>query len=232
MNPELQVPFRTKICGVTTTADAEILASAECDAIGLNFYRQSPRYVSPEQGREIGQGLSLVRVGVFVNSGESELREIAETADLDYVQLHGDEPPELIAELQGFQLIPGFQVIRAFRCKDEGLEPIISYLAECERLAALPSAILLDAYSPNAYGGTGEVIDWSSIKALRTEIAPKIAIVLAGGLTAGNVAEAIRAGVPDGVDTASGVESEPGIKDETQVNDFIKNAKNQYDLPG
>ncbi|MFT7642597.1 MAG: phosphoribosylanthranilate isomerase, partial [Pirellulaceae bacterium] len=197
-----------------------------CDAIGLNFYANSPRYLSPLKAREIGRGLPLIRVGVFVNEPESKLREIAAIAELDYLQLHGDEAPALIASLKGLR------VIRAFRCQNDGLAPIISYLTECEKLNSTPIAILLDAYSPKAFGGTGKVIDWQSIRSLRDQISSEISIILAGGLNPENVAEAIRVSEADGVDTASGVENSSGSKDPDLVARFVKNAKNQFELPG
>jgi phosphoribosylanthranilate isomerase len=137
---------------------------------------------------------------------------------LDFVQLHGDEPPEFIAELEGLR------VIRAFRLAAEGWQPWLRYLDRCRQLSALPCAILVDAHRKGEYGGTGQTPDWATVR-LFHDSAVRLPLILAGGLTPHNVVEAIAATRPHGVDTASGVESHPGTKDGGKVSAFVAAAQ-------
>ena len=136
--------FRIKICGITTVADGLLAARAGADAIGLNFFPGSPRSVTVATAREIAKSLpdGTTKVGVFVNEPLETLLETAEIVGLDAIQLHGDEPPTLLR-----QLAP-WPVIRAFRCRDEGLGPVMDCLELCRLAGRLPQALLLDAYSP------------------------------------------------------------------------------------
>lgn len=211
--------FRTKICGVTTASDAQMIARAGADAIGLNFYENSKRYLAPEKCPVITAVLprTVKRVGVFVNASTDFIREMAHAWSLDYVQLHGDEPPEILGQLKELQ------VIRAFRC-DRGLAPVRDYLDECE---VQPAAVLVDAYDPHEFGGTGKTLHWPEL-ANASKFIGDLPLILAGGLRASNVAEAIRLAQPFGVDTASGVEISPGIKDPTQCQAFIVAANSAF----
>jgi phosphoribosylanthranilate isomerase len=213
--PTARSPFRVKICGITRPEDASMAAGAGADAIGLNFYPGSPRCVTLEQAQAIAAAMpaGVARVGVFVNADLAEMRRIADSVPLDYVQLHGDEPPQAIAALD----VP---VIRAFRCGSAGLMPVGLYLEACRQAGRLPAAVLIDAYAPGAFGGTGQTLDWPALAAGREHLAG-LPLILAGGLTAENVAAAIAAARPDGVDTASGVESSPGVKDAARVRAFV-----------
>ena len=150
--------FRVKICGITTAADAHTAAEAGADAIGLNFYPPSPRYVDLTQAEEIVRGLprGLATVGVFVNSPSAEVRTVANRLKLDHVQIHGDEPPPFLSELCGLS------TIRAIRCGDD-LQAVFAYLDECRRLGCLPHSLLIDALRPGHYGGTGEPADWQAV---------------------------------------------------------------------
>jgi phosphoribosylanthranilate isomerase len=199
---------RVKICGVTTVEDARLCALAGADAIGLNFAPGSPRRVTLEAAREIADALpaELLRVGVFVDSDEAELRRAIAAVGLGCVQLHGDESPELLA-----QFLP--HAYKAIRVRGP------SSLADAARYAG--DYILLDAYVPGVAGGTGATFDW----ALASELARTRRLTLAGGLTADNVADAVRAVRPYCVDVASGVESAPGHKDPDKVRAFIARAK-------
>lgn len=215
--------FRIKICGVTTAADARMVVAAGADAVGLNFYRSSKRYVSPEQARQVAGALpkEVLRVGLFVNSDAREIREHVEQYGLGLVQLHGEESPELLGELDD---IP---VMRAFRLRD-ALEPVEDYLNRCRALGRLPAMVLLDAYCPDQRGGTGKLADWSLAgRYARDEAHPPL--VLAGGLTPENVADAIRTVQPAAIDTASGVESEPRRKDPQRTAAFIRNAREAFE---
>lgn len=244
--------FQVKICGITRVEDALIAADAGADAIGLNFFAKSPRYVSRETAREIieahgklDQAKRPQVIGVFVNEEPEKLLEAIEDLGLDGVQLHGDEPPEAVAMLSGLNSLlsfaldptqPGLAIIRAFRCRDEGLGPVSEYLCQCESmrpeqaagLTTMPHAVLLDAYTPGAYGGTGQVVDWSSVRRDR-DLLMGLPVILAGGLTAENVAEAIETARPTAVDTASGVEEVPGRKSEDKIRHFVAAAREAFE---
>ncbi|HID10557.1 MAG TPA: phosphoribosylanthranilate isomerase, partial [Candidatus Latescibacteria bacterium] len=191
---------RVKICGITTPEDAVVAAEAGADAVGLVFYKESPRYVSPQRAREIARVLPpfVDVVGVFVDAPRKEVKEIAKFVGLSALQFHGEEPP-------GYCTGWNIKVIKAFRT-GKGFDPsrLVLYRA---------SGYLLDAYHPELPGGTGQVADWDV--ALRAkEYGP---VILAGGLSPENVAEAVRRVRPFGVDVSSGVEKAPGLKDPEKV---------------
>jgi phosphoribosylanthranilate isomerase len=205
----LEVDTRVKICGITNLADAQTAVEAGADALGFNFYDKSPRFVTIQRAAEITKQIPpfVMRVGVFVNAPEEfVLRAIAE-AGLTMLQFHGDEPPEFCVQF-------GLMSMKAFRIRDE------------KSLAELPKfqtdAYLLDAFSPEARGGTGEKFNWDLAVEAQKFGKP---IFLAGGLTPENVADAVRKVNPFGVDVASGVESSPGKKDPAKVKAFIAAAK-------
>lgn len=215
--------FRIKICGITTVEDAQLTADAGADAIGLNFYAKSPRAIGLEQAQAIARVLpsTVVKVGLFVNASVEQIVHSFEAVPLDLIQLHGDEPPELLAALAGRP------ILRAFRLTEAGLSPVAAYLAACRQLGCTPHAVLLDAYRPGHYGGTGETADWSAAASYVAEATPP-PLVLAGGLTSENVAEAIRRVRPTAVDTASGVEAKPGRKDPARLRAFIQAARQAF----
>lgn len=193
-----------------------MIANVGADAIGLNFYPGSKRFVAPEHAQAIIRNLapSVCRVGVFVNSDADVVRRTVEQVGLDLVQLHGDEPPEFLTELAGLR------IIRAFRCQAD-LEPVQEYLSSCSKL---PDAVLLDAFDPRAFGGTGTTLDWPRLAEAVTTL--RLPVILAGGLTPANVARAITEARPTAVDTASGVETEqPGRKDRQLTEAFVQSAK-------
>jgi phosphoribosylanthranilate isomerase len=194
---------RVKICGVTTVADAALAVRAGADAIGLNFYERSPRVVSAARARRIVASLPpfVWAVGVFVNHSAQRINRLAREVGLHVVQLHGDEPESLLPRLQ-------FPVFRA-------LHVGVGRLAVSSFRGA--SALVLDAAQPG-YGGGGRTFDWSRAK----DLAARRAVLLAGGLTPDNVAAAIAAVRPLGVDVASGVESRPGTKDPRAVAAFVR----------
>jgi phosphoribosylanthranilate isomerase len=215
--------FHIKICGITRVDDALAAAQAGADAIGLNFYPASPRFVSPAQAEAIvaAELPGVVKVGLFVGSDAREVCETFDRLKLDLIQLHGDEPPEYLAHLGGRP------VMRAFRLGPAGLSPVVTYLDDCRRLGCLPRLVLLDAYTPGVYGGTGEIADWAVAAEYRAmdQVPP---LVLAGGLTPQNVTRAIRSVRPAAVDTASGVESSPGRKDPAAVAAFVRVAREAF----
>lgn len=199
---------RVKICGVTSVEDALSCAAAGVDAIGLNFAPGSPRCLTLEAARRIADALpaELLRVGVFVDSDEAALRAAIAEVGLGCVQLHGDEPPELLAKF-----LP--HAYKAIRVRGQ------SSLAEAARYGG--EYILLDAYVPGMAGGTGATFDWT----LAAALARTRQLTLAGGLNPDNVADAVRTVRPFCVDVASGVESSPGKKDAAKVRAFIERAK-------
>jgi phosphoribosylanthranilate isomerase len=215
--------FRIKICGITSVDDALLVARAGADAIGLNFYPRSPRYVSFDTARQIVAALpkEVVKVGLFINVPPAEVCRTYTDLSLDLIQLHGDEPPEYLAQLGNRP------VMRAFRVKPGDLHPITEYLARCRGLKVEPKLTLLDSLVPGEYGGTGKTTDWSTAReyAAQSGLPP---LVLAGGLTPDNVAKAIAAVRPAAVDTASGVEASPGRKDAAAVEAFVRAARGVF----
>ncbi|MBA4016958.1 MAG: N-(5'-phosphoribosyl)anthranilate isomerase [Pirellula sp.] len=212
--------FQIKICGVKTVDDALTAADAGADAIGLNFFPRSARFVERRAAQEIvaALGTRVCKVGVFVNAPVAELLETADALKLDLIQLHGDEPP---AAMRGLAPRP---ILKAFRVGADGLAPLRHWFEEAMRAGLRPSRVLLDAYQPGEYGGTGRTADWSAAADyVRTAGLPPL--VLAGGLKTENVAAAIEQVRPAAVDTAGGVESAPGVKDPERVREFIAAAK-------
>lgn len=212
--------FHVKICGITSVSDALMAARAGADALGLNFYRRSPRFIAFDAARQIVAAVPehVTKVGLFVDAVAAEVCRAFDDLGLDLVQLHGNEPPEYLPQLGSRP------VMRAFRLSGDGLEPLIEYLVQCRALHATPQRVLLDAHVPGQYGGTGQTSDWSVAAgyAKERDVPP---LVLAGGLTPANVAEAIRTVRPAAVDTASGVESSPGHKDPALVAAFVAAAR-------
>jgi phosphoribosylanthranilate isomerase len=198
---------RVKICGVTNIEDALLAAELGADAIGLNFYRESPRCISPfTAGKIIDQLPPFASpVGIFVNWEAAPVIALAAALRLSAVQLHGDESPRLAAEIA-----QKVAVIKAFRMAKQAALPAFSKYKHA-------SAFLLDAAAAGKFGGTGQQTDWSRAAAA----AKSHRIILAGGLTPENVAEAIRLVRPYAVDVASGVESHPGKKDPAKLRAFL-----------
>ncbi len=209
--------FRIKICGITSAEDAAASASLGADAIGINFYKGSRRYVPPAEAPPIVAAVRgrVAVVGVFVNESPAGIADVCRALGIEVVQLSGDEPPSLAARL-------AFRRIKAVHVgKERKGFPFSEY--PCE-------AFLLDAHVPGEFGGTGRVLDW---KNLGTEaVPPGKPWILAGGLTPGNVEDAIRLARPDGVDVAGGVETSPGKKDREKLKSFIRNAKKGFDIAG
>ncbi|HEX8070815.1 MAG TPA: phosphoribosylanthranilate isomerase [Pyrinomonadaceae bacterium] len=199
-----------KVCGITGAADAAAAVAAGAGALGFNFYARSPRCVAPAAARAIIAGLpqEVLAVGVFVNEASpTEVVRKAEAAGVGAVQLHGEESPEFCAAVSELACVP---VIKALRV---GADFTPAAAARYERA----HAVLLDAYSPHAHGGTGHVFDWTLARRTRELVAR---LYLAGGLTAENVAAAVAAVRPFAVDVCSGVEAAPGRKDAARLRAF------------
>lgn len=204
---------RVKICGITNLEDAMLAAEFRADALGFNFYERSPRYIGPNEAKLIAMELpeQIMKVGVFVNASIETIVDVSHTVGLDLLQLHGDETGEQVDRIKKKTQK---DVIKAFRISDGFSSNAISDFDV--------DAILLDAYSPDEYGGTGKTLDWELARSLSVGRL----VYLAGGLDAKNVADAIKVVRPFAVDVASGVESHPGKKDPKKLEAFITNAKN------
>jgi phosphoribosylanthranilate isomerase len=214
--------FRIKICGVRSREDATAAAEAGADGVGLNFYPQSPRFISRETAQKALTGqVGVEAVGVFVNSLPETIQSIATAIGLTAIQLHGDEPPESLVAL------PGLPVILARRLDDRGVAAIAEDLEACRAAGRLPDAVLVDALTPGRFGGTGETASWAGLADYRQWLG-EMPLILAGGLTPENVAEAIRIVRPFGVDVASGVESSPGVKDHDKIRRFVEAAREAF----
>ena len=216
--------FQVKICGVTTPEDARLAVEAGADAVGLNFYAKSSRYVPPAAARTIAEAIpaGVERVGVFVDTPQAEIVELAAALSLDWIQLHGDQGPEF-----GAGLPSGIPILRAYRMDESGLGKIAELMQLCVDAGRAPDAVLVDAHVKGQFGGTGKTADWQALQHWQ-EQPFKHPLVLAGGLTPENVAEAIRTVRPTAVDTASGVESSPGRKDPTKMHAFVEAAKTAF----
>lgn len=216
--------FRIKICGVTNIEDAQAAVDAGADAIGLNFYVRSPRHISAQAAQYIAEELKgdVQRVGVFVNAPADDIREICKVARIDAVQLHGDEPPEFLSSLKH-----DLKIIRARRLDARGIAAVEDDLQACANASGSPpSAVLIDAAAAGQYGGTGTTVDWRQLAGHESMLS--VPLILAGGLTPDNVADAIRIVRPQAVDVASGVEASPGKKDRAKVRDFIAAAREAF----
>lgn len=198
---------RIKICGITNLEDALLSAELGADALGFIFYPPSPRSITPDAARAVIAQLPplVTTVGVFVDEDPASVTELAATVGLDWLQLHGKETPEYCRRLDR-------RVIKVFRIRDE------TSLADLAAYRGAAQAFLLDTYKKGQVGGTGEVFDWDLARRAKA-YGP---IILAGGLTAENVAQAIASAQPQAVDLASGVEAAPGRKDPDKLRAFFK----------
>lgn len=207
-----------KVCGIRDVPTAVRVAQLGPDALGLNFYRGTRRCVPVDVAAEIVRELpsNVEAVGVFVNHTLAEIQDTCEWCGLKTVQLHGDETPELLAELHAAR--PDLKILRAYRVGADGLAPLGSWLERSVSLGAPPDACLLDARVEGMYGGSGQIIPQDLLGAWPPDWPP---LILAGGLTPENVGRAIDQVRPAGVDVASGVEAPDGSKDLTRVQSFI-----------
>jgi phosphoribosylanthranilate isomerase len=202
---------KVKVCGMTNLADAEHAAAHGAWAIGLIHHPESPRFVQPEIAEEIGAALKrrCEIAGVFVNSTLDQVIEAAERENLTLLQFHGEEGPSFCTEAQRRT---GAKVIKAMRIKSA---------ADVKAAEAFRTDFhLFDAYWHGLHGGTGTVFDWDLVAKRRS----KVPMILAGGLTAENVAGALELVRPFAIDVVSGVEAEPGRKDPAKVEAFLEAA--------
>jgi len=199
---------KVKICGITNYDDAVAAMDMGADLLGFNFYPDSPRYVTPEQATDIINKLPgfMDTAGVFVNASIEKIHETNAVCHLDWVQLHGDEDPDFCRSL----LSHNVKTMKAIRVKDQ---------ADIERADSFfTDAVLLDAFDPDKYGGTGLTFDWNVIGHIGKRV------FLAGGINPGNAAAAVKLGVY-GIDVCSGIEAEPGKKDHRKMKTLFKNIR-------
>lgn len=209
---------RVKICGLTDVDEAVRCARLGADCVGLNFHPASPRFVDIVRARAIVEALPppCVAVGLFVNRPPAEVAATAAQVGLGIVQLHGDEPPEDLLALAPLT------IIRAFRLPDAAaIAAMRGYLERAETLGRAPGSVLVDGYVAGLAGGSGRTIDDDVL----SRLPPLPRLILAGGLTPGNVAERVAKVRPWMVDVASGVESAPGRKDLARVAAFVRAAR-------
>lgn len=202
---------RIKICGITNPEDALCCAESGADAIGFVFYEKSSRYIEPERVSRIVSGLPpfLTTVGVFVNESTERIMEVKAISGVDIVQLHGDETPAFCDSIVS-------RHIKSIRVRDKAeIDTMHDYTT---------NLILLDSFSGDEYGGTGNVFDWEFLKGYNFGTKK---IILSGGLNSDNVAHAVKYITPWAVDVSSGVERSLGLKDHTKIKNFIEAIKNE-----
>ncbi len=209
--------LRVKICGVTTESDARQAAQLGADAIGLNFFAGSSRFVTIETAQLILQALPpfVSAVGVYVDLPMWDIMDqLCHLPRIHLIQWHGTNHE--VRDRSAYHYIAAFPVKNV-----ESLQSIQRYIETCRSMGCLPSALLLDGHAPGQHGGTGQPAPWHLLESFQ----PGVPIILAGGLTPDNVAEAVRVVRPYGVDVASGVEQIPGVKDVEKMRRFIANAR-------
>jgi phosphoribosylanthranilate isomerase len=213
-------PLRIKICGITNETDGRQAALLGADAIGLNFYPRSPRRIDAIMANFILRELPpfVEPVGVFVDQPLQEVfQQVNQIGAIRTIQWYGENRE--LGDSYPFRLIAAFPVR-----DQQSILAINRYLDLCRGMGHLPSAILVDAHVKGQHGGTGKTVPWR----LLSEFRPEVPLILAGGLTPENVAQAIRLVRPYAVDVASGVESAPGQKDPEKMLRFIENAREAF----
>ncbi|ACK68831.1 Phosphoribosylanthranilate isomerase [Gloeothece citriformis PCC 7424] len=204
--------MRVKICGITQPEQGRAIANLGANTLGFICVAQSPRYVTPNQIREIIEQLPPLvdKIGVFVNAPATEIINIVAQTGLTGVQLHGDETPEMCQQLK--ISLPDVEIIRALRIKSsQSLREVALYFDSVNTL-------LLDAYHPHLFGGTGATIDWEILAQFKSPIP----WLLAGGLKPDNLVSALSQLSPHGIDLSSGVERAPGDKDLDKVAELFQ----------
>lgn len=199
--------MRIKICGITQLSQAQAIAKLGATALGFICLPQSPRYIPMQEIKTIIAQLYLQvdKIGVFVQASPGEIEKIVRETGLTGVQLHGDESPEFCQQIK--TLLPDIEVIKALRLKSW------QSLQDAENYFSVVDTLLLDAYHPQQFGGTGKTLHWQQLQ----QFSPPIPWLLAGGLTPDNITDALGQVSPDGIDLSSGLERSPGDKDLAKV---------------
>ena len=207
--------MRVKICGITKPDQGKAIASIGANALGFICVPASPRYVTSQQILAVTELISdnVECIGVFANSTIAQIDQVVAEGGLTGVQLHGDESPDFCAQLR--QVLPKVEIIKALRVKNS------QALEEANIYTSYVDTLLLDAYHPQQLGGTGKTLDWQTLR----EFKPKCSWLLAGGLTTGNILEALSQVKPNGIDLSSGVERNPGDKDLDKVSQLFEQLK-------
>ncbi len=215
----------TKLCGFRSPDTAALAVSLGADAIGLNFFPASVRFVQPIAAREIVEaiGPNVLSVGLFVNARLEDLVNASTVSGVNAIQLHGSEDPQYLSDLRA--ALPGLPVIKAFAVGQNGTASVTDWLRACVGVTEPPEFILLDAHVPGEHGGTGRTAPWGLIAEERKPTWPKV--ILAGGLNPANVQQAIHQVQPYGVDLASGVEVERGTKDPALIEQLLSITKGE-----
>lgn len=200
-----------KICGITRMEDAQAAIDAGADALGFMFYKPSKRFITPGEAAKIIDHIPahIDRVGVFVNADEETIRDAATLSGINAAQFHGEEFPDFCEQFRPLK------IWKAFRIENERSLDVVRRFDKSD-------AWLLDSYVKGSRGGTGHTFNWDLAVAAKDNGRP---IILAGGLTPGNIGEAVSKVQPFGVDVSSGVESSPGLKDAGMIHSFVKAAK-------
>jgi len=207
------LPRRIKICGITKPEQGQAIAQLGATALGFICVPVSPRYVTPQQIRLVVDtlpvnpvtGQRVDCVGVFVDAAAAEIEQVVAIAGLNAVQLHGNESPEFCQQLRA--VLPNIELIKAVRVRDQ------LALDQAHAYTTVVHTLLLDAYHPHLYGGTGATLDWQTLQ----QFHPACPWLLAGGLTPDNIRTALQQLQPHGIDLSSGVEHAPGDKDLAKV---------------
>lgn len=222
--------FKVKICGITRQEDVDATYAAGADAIGINLVPTSPRCVDTQTACQLAaqaRALGLRVVIVVMNPTVQELENLAEAIRPDAIQLHGHEFPSLLTDSPSERLA-NIPIVKALSWTGRVEEAEIAQ-AWMAKASQVPVALLVDAYAPGVGGGTGKVARWDLLHPRPAALAG-LPLLLAGGLTPANVAQAIAATGCAGVDTASGVESSPGIKDADRIREFVQAARSELAL--
>jgi len=201
---------KVKVCGITNLKSAFYACFYGADAVGFIFYKKSPRYIAPAKAKKIISLLPkhILKVGVFVDAKENDIKRIAGQCRLDMIQLHGNESPDFCGKFKGYK------IIKALRIKNkDSLKNISAYKVY---------AYLFDTYAKGKFGGTAKTFDWRLLKLVKRLKKP---VFLSGGLNPSNVSKAIRAVRPEWVDASSSLESSPGKKDSQKIKRFIAAVK-------
>ncbi len=202
--------MKVKVCGITNLNDALDSINAGCDALGFVFYKKSPRYIMPFKARDIIKKLpkDILKIGVFVNEKEKEIRRVAKLCGFALLQFHGEESPEFCSRFKDFKIIKAFRIGGG-----RDLNNILNYKS---------FAYLFDTFSKSKIGGTGKEFDWRLVRHFGNIKRP---VFLSGGLNKENVLKAIETVRPQWIDVSSAVETRPGKKDYKKIRSFIQQAK-------
>lgn len=216
------MPTYIKVCGLTQEENTRMVVAAGVDAVGLNFFPRSKRFVDLETAKRLRDCIppEVDVVGVFVNSPPDEVVNTATEVGLNVVQFHGDESATEIASAA--KQLPHCRIFRAFRLNEALLANAVQTLADLESAGVRPEHVLVDAFVSGEYGGTGHRLDHELLLRLPGNWPP---VIVAGGLNPDNVAACVKTVRPFGVDVASGVEEAPGLKSESATRAFVQSVR-------